>query len=266
MALCTLPTPDAKTYAPTLPGGGALGDFATMTYSGSGDVTGTVQAVDVTLPPAETPNSSTSGCEAEDFAGFTPGNVALVQRGNCTFEQKAKNAVAAGAKAVIVFNEGQAGRTDAVQGTLNQPGITVPVVGASFATGADLADPAGTTVRVKTDTESEVRTTYNVIADSKKGRADHVVMTGAHLDSVVPGPGINDNGSGSSATLEVALRLAKLKTENRLRFAWWGAEEFGLLGSEHYVRALSADEAAQIRLYLNYDMIASPNFAYMIYD
>jgi Zn-dependent M28 family amino/carboxypeptidase len=258
-------SPDPTTYAPTPPDGSSVGDFATMTYSGAGDVTGTVQAVDVMLPPPAEPGS-TSGCEAEDFAGFTAGNIALMQRGTCTFEVKAANAQAAGAIGVVMFNEGQPGRTETLAGTLGTPSFTIPVVGTSFAVGEDLASPAGTVVRIATDTVSETRTTWNVIAESKKGRADRVVMGGAHLDSVLAGPGINDNGSGTAALLEVAVQLGKLPPKNKLRFAWWGAEELGLLGAEHYVTNLSPEQQADIALYLNYDMVASTNFAYKIYD
>ena len=83
-------------------------------------------------------------------------------------------------------------------------------------------------------------------------------MAGAHLDSVQDGPGINDNGSGSAALLETAIQMAKVKPANTVRFAWWGAEESGLLGSEHYVAGLTEDEADAIALYLNFDMVALP--------
>ncbi|NND13105.1 MAG: M28 family peptidase [Acidimicrobiia bacterium] len=91
-------------------------------------------------------------------------------------------------------------------------------------------------------------------------------MVGAHLDSVGEGPGIQDNGSGSGAILEVALQMAKVKPVNQVRFAWWGAEEAGLLGSEHYVDNLSDEELDKIALYLNFDMIGSPNYFFGIYD
>ncbi|MFD1934832.1 MULTISPECIES: M28 family metallopeptidase [Nonomuraea] len=251
----TAPTP--KTYVPAT-------DFATMTYSGSGDVTGTVQAVDLVLPPTPAP-SSTSGCEASDFAGFTAGNIALLQRGTCTFQVKAENAQAAGASAVIIFNEGQPGRDGLLTGTAGAP-FTIPVVGTTFAAGNELA-AAGTAVRVTTRTESDLhRKTRNIIADHRSGDPNKVVALGAHLDSVVAGPGINDNGSGSAAILETALRLAALPTKNKLRFHFWGAEELGLLGSKHYVAGLSAEERAKIKLYLNFDMIASPNYTFGVYD
>lgn len=260
----TAPTP--KTYAPTPPDGSTVGDFATMTYSGSGDVTAAVQNVDLQLPPGPTPSSSTSGCEAADFASFTAGSVALVQRGTCTFQVKAENAQAAGAAAVIIMNEGQPGRTDTLQGTLGEPSVHIPVVGVSFAVGQELASTAGTSVHVRTDTVSEVRTTSNVIADSKWGDPNKVVQLGAHLDSVLAGPGINDNGSGSATILELATKLGALPTRNKLRFSFWSAEELGLLGSEHYVASLSAQEQAKIALYLNFDMVGSPNYALKIYD
>jgi Zn-dependent M28 family amino/carboxypeptidase len=197
----------------------------TFTYSGSGNVTAGVTAVDVTVPPAPTP-SSTSGCEPGDFAGFPAGNVALIQRGTCTFHDKALNAQTAGASAVVIFNEGQPGRTDLIVGTLGTAEFTLPVVGLSFADGAaivnQLSANQAVTLHVATSTESETRQTFNVLADTKTGDPNNVVVVGAHLDSVVPGPGINDNGSGSATILEIASQLAKFKTTNRVRFAWWG--------------------------------------------
>lgn len=264
-ALLQRTAPSPKTYAPTPPDGSSVGEFATMTYSGSGDVTGAVADVDLMLPPGPEANASTSGCETSDFAGFPAGAVALVQRGTCTFQVKAENAQAAGASAVIIMNEGQPGRTDTLQGTLGEPTVHIPVVGVSFAVGQELS-AAGTTVRVTTDTTSEIRTTHNVIADSRWGDANRVVQLGAHLDSVLAGPGINDNGLGSAAILEVATVLGKIPTRNKLRFSFWSAEELGLLGAEHYVASLSPADLANIKLYLNFDMVGSPNYALKIYD
>ncbi len=247
-----------------------LAGFFTMQYSGSGDVTALVQpTVDVIIPPDPVPGTSNSGCEPEDFDGFVEGNIALVQRGTCTFAQKAINAEAAGAAGVIIFNEGQPGRTDAILGTLGAPDVSIPVVGASFAIGEELynLDQAGdVTVHLFTSTISEIRATSNVFAESVTGNDDNVVMVGAHLDSVAEGPGINDNGSGSAAVLEVALQMKKVKPRNTLRFAWWGAEESGLLGSEFYVSNLRPEELAKIKLYLNFDMVGSPNFVRFVYD
>lgn len=255
--------PNQKTYAE-----GA--DFFTMEYSGSGDVTAQVQPVDVTIPPSPTP-SSTSGCEATDFAGFVSGRIALIQRGTCTFREKADNAKAAGAIGVIIFNEGQPGRTDAFGGTLSPPLFDRPVVGTSFAVGEELynlANSGGVTVHLATTTQITVTPSKNVLAETKTGLSDRTVVVGAHLDSVPEGPGINDNGSGSSTILETAIQMAKLNIQptNRVRFAWWGAEESGLIGSTHYVSQLSKREIKNIALNLNFDMVGSPNFVRFVYD
>jgi Zn-dependent M28 family amino/carboxypeptidase len=243
-----LAPPPAVTYTPDE-------DFITMTYSGNGDVTTTAEGVD--LPPT----GLGSGCEPEDFGAFTAGNIAVTQRGGCTFAQKAMNAEAAGAVGVVIFN--QPAGAAAFAGTLSAPVVTIPVVGSSWDVGQELL---GATVRLRTDTIAETRLTHNVFAETPGGRADNVVMVGAHLDSVVQGPGINDNGSGSSALIEVARMMRKANIENKVRFAWWGAEELGLLGSDHYVYTLPDDEREDIALYLNFDMIASPNYVRFVYD
>ena len=251
-------------------------DYETVTYeySGSGDVTGRlVPTNDVQIPPGPTAGSSNSGCQPEDFvpASTTEDQVALIQRGDCDFSVKAANAEAAGYDAAIIFNEGQEGRTEVFEGTLGSPDFDIPVVGASFAAGQELFDAAQNgpvVVRVFTSTASEPRETQNVIADTPRGRADRTVVVGAHLDSVLEGPGINDNGSGTATILETALQMSELgiRPENRARFAFWGAEESGLLGSEHYVANLSKTQLDQISLNLNFDMLGSPNFVRFVYD
>jgi aminopeptidase S len=90
-------------------------------------------------------------------------------------------------------------------------------------------------------------------------------MAGGHLDSVPGGPGVNDNGSGVAALLEVARALAP-RPPGRVRLAFWGGEEEGLLGSRAYVRALSEDERNDIRAYLNFDMLGSPNSVPAVYS
>jgi Zn-dependent M28 family amino/carboxypeptidase len=137
-------------------------------------------------------------------------------------------------------------------------------VGASFADGVALSQP-GSTAFVEV-LPAETRTDFNVIAEMTGTNDDNVVMAGAHLDSVIEGPGINDNGSGSAALLETALMMAKVKPENTVRFAWWAAEEQGLVGSADYVAGLSPAESERIALYLNYDMVGSPNYIFLVYD
>jgi aminopeptidase S len=128
-------------------------------------------------------------------------------------------------------------------------------------------DAAGYTTAIQQFTASG-RTGYNLIADWPGGDTDQVVMAGSHLDSVSSGPGINDNGSGSAAVLETALAVARAqyKPAKHLRFAWWGAEELGLVGSRHYVNSLSSANRSRISGYLNFDMIGSPNPGYFVYD
>ncbi|NNG01589.1 MAG: M28 family peptidase [Desulfobacteraceae bacterium] len=255
--------PDSVVYPPNDRAG-----FITMTYSGSGDVTAPVEAVDLLLPPAEEPNTSTSGCEPDDFTGFTAGNIALLQRGGCSFYDKAMNAQNAGAVGVIIFNEGQVGRVDAFGGTLGQSDFTVPIVGANFNIGIELSGLPGAEVRLTTDTISEIRETFNLIADTPGGDEKSTIMVGAHVDSVTAGPGINDNGSGTAAILETALKIGWLgkKYNNKVRFAFWGAEELGLHGSEYYVANLTPEAFANIRCYLNFDMIGSSNYVRFVYD
>jgi carboxypeptidase Q len=129
---------------------------------------------------------------------------------------------------------------------------------------------AGETVTGVADVYSDIRnvTTYNVIAETKCGDHDNVLVLGAHADSVFDGPGINDDGSGTIGILTTSIELSKYRTNNAVRFCWWAGEEFGLLGSTHYVETLNetASEIEKIKLYLNFDMIASPNFVYATFD
>ncbi|MGW1713738.1 M28 family metallopeptidase [Streptomyces sp. NPDC002156] len=128
-------------------------------------------------------------------------------------------------------------------------------------------DAAGFTTTIQQFTASS-RTGYNLIADWPGGDPEQVIMAGSHLDSVTSGAGINDNGSGSAAVLEIALAVSRAQYQptKHLRFAWWGAEELGLVGSRYYVNNLSAANRARIDGYLNFDMIGSPNPGYFVYD
>ncbi|MGV9688691.1 M28 family metallopeptidase [Streptomyces sp. NPDC003444] len=128
-------------------------------------------------------------------------------------------------------------------------------------------DAAGYTTSLQTFTSSGA-TGYNLIADWPGGDPNQVLMAGSHLDSVSSGPGINDNGSGSAAILETALAVSRAgyQPSKHLRFAWWGAEELGLVGSKYYVNNLPTTERSKIKGYLNFDMIGSPNPGYFVYD
>jgi hypothetical protein len=258
-------TPVAATY-----------ETGVFTGSGSGTVEGQVIPVDINLTGDR---ASTSGCEPADFAGIDwsgDADIALIQRGTCFFGTKAFYAEQAGAEAVIIFNQGNtpdrealivADATSVDEPIPGAPGpVThgIPVVGASFADGVALSQP-GSTAFVEV-LPAEIREDFNVIAELPGKNEDNVVMAGAHLDSVIEGPGINDNGSGSAALLETALLMANLNPENTLRFAWWAAEEQGLVGSADYVAGLSEAELDRIALYMNYDMVGSPNYYFGVYD
>ena len=260
-------SPSPRTYLLT-------DDFLTMEYSGSGHVTGEIVATnDVVVPPGATASTSNSGCEPGDFASAstTEDQVALVQRGTCDFVVKARNAQAPGYDAVIIFNEGQEGRQETLNGTLGGVESTIPVIGASFAVGEELYNlsrQGDVVVRVFTSTRSETRHTANLLADTKAGRDDRVVVVGSRLDSVPEGPGISDNGSGSAQDLEIAPQMARLgiAPRNRVRFAWWGAEESGLIGSQFYVDSLTKPALKKIAVNLNFDVVGSPNFVRFVYD
>ncbi|MGH1564011.1 M20/M25/M40 family metallo-hydrolase [Mumia sp. DW29H23] len=257
-------------------------DYATdvFDYSGDGDVTGVVVPANNNVIPATPEPSSTAGCEPGDFDPAPAEDaIALVQRGGCDFAVKADNAVAAGYDALIIFNEGNPGRTDLTIGTLGGE-KPIPVVGLSYADAVAIIEQLETgpvTLRVTTDVENDPdRTTWNVIAnlspkDLKKVKnKDEVVVVGAHLDSVAAGPGINDNGSGTAGILTIAQKMADLKLTKKLtrpvRFAFWGAEESGLLGSEHYVASLTDNQRSKLYANLNFDMIGSPNYVRFVYD
>jgi Zn-dependent M28 family amino/carboxypeptidase len=252
----------SQTLAARLAVAGTAVPINTMTYSPSTPVGG------ITAPLYVHPASdATPGCEATDFTpAAVSGKIALIRRGpaGCTFAIKAANAAASGAVGAIIFNN----VPGPINGTLSDPAnATIPVGGISDTDGAALAAQAGASVNLELRAILEPRTSYNVIAETQTGRHDNVVMAGAHLDSVTEGPGINDNGSGSAALLETALQLGgTARVNNAVRFAWWSAEEFGLVGSNFYVDQLDFEEQLNIALYLNFDMIASPNAAYFVYD
>ncbi len=246
-------SPSAVQQVAPPPAGGLA--HSVFSYSGSGDVT-----APVTLLSGADPSP---GCDASDYAGFPAGNIALIARGSCTFQVKAQNANSAGAAAVVIYNNA----AGAFTGTLSSAfTINMPVVAVSGADGQQLAATPGLVMRVKTETFRGTATSYNVLAEIRTGNANNVIMVGAHLDAVNAGPGINDNGSGVGAVLETALHMARVKTRNNVRFAFWGAEEAGLVGSTYYVNTRSADELNRIALYLNFDVLGSPNHVFFVLD
>jgi Zn-dependent M28 family amino/carboxypeptidase len=250
----------------------------------SGQSTGTTTSAlqpagGIVIPPTTAPSSS-SGCTAGDFSGFVPGRIALIQRGSCNFGVKVQNAQAAGASGVIIFNEGNPGRTSVFAGSLidaaGNPIIpTIPVAFTSFDIGNDLYTQYQTAVQggsplpvmslaidaiVKPNTDD-----YNVIADSPGGDKNHVVVVDAHLDAIY-GAGMLDNASGSATILDVAQMMKNVNPLNKVRFIWFGGEELGLLGSSYYVNNLSSTDLSHIGYDLDADVMATPNYIIGILD
>ncbi len=251
----------------------AAGDYIVAEFSGSGNVTAPIITTGTAqLPPSGGPGSGTDGCEPSDWAGkVLTGKIALVQRGTCTFADKIALADQLGAAAVLVFNDGFPDREEPIEIGAN-PFTAIPVAMTSATVGAALYNAAAggaVNVTFNVSATTEEVTQYNLIADSRRGDPDRTIVVGAHLDSVDEGPGVNDNASGTSATLKIAEAIAELKKQprNRIRFAWWGAEEAGLVGSTAYVAGLiKSGQIDEIEANLNFDMLASPNFARFVYD
>jgi Zn-dependent M28 family amino/carboxypeptidase len=222
-------------------------------------------SVGVTGPLVAVPTDKDPGCKASDYDGLpVNGAVVLVDRGTCSFAQKEDAAVQRGAVAMIVADNVI---EDHMGGTLGEnKEVKIPVVSVSKADGALLRSESGSAT-LKLSAETTTLHARNVIAQTRTGLTSDVVMAGAHLDSVPEGPGINDNGSGVAAVLETALQLGSSpQIHNAVRFGFWGAEELGLVGSRKYVESLDVNALKDIALYLNFDMLASPNPGYFTYD
>ncbi|MFL1381680.1 MULTISPECIES: M28 family peptidase [unclassified Nocardiopsis] len=229
-------------------------DFLTMSYSNAGDVTAPAVAVDA--------GSADSGCTADDFEGFPEGAIAITVRGSCPFADKVANAAAAGASAALVVNNAD----EVFAGTVSELS-EIPAIGVSGTAGAELLATEGLELRVKVDATVVEESSFSVLAETAGGRADNVVVVGAHLDGVEDGPAINDNGSGTAFVLETAIQLATQDApKNKVRFAFWGTEEEGLVGSTEYVGSLTDGQLDDIALYLNFDMIGSHNYARFVLD
>jgi Peptidase family M28/PA domain len=260
-------TPVLREESPTPRSFGLGTDFNPGPVAGS--TSAKLQPAGGIVVPATPAPSSASGCQASDFAGFLPGNIALIQRGTCTFAQKVANAEAAGASAAVIFNEGNPGRTGVFAGSLAGT-EHIPVLFTSYDVGTQLLaqySPGSgpvLTIDVKA-IEDPNRSDWNVIADSKGGDPNNILVIDAHLDAIY-GAGMLDNASGSAAILDIAQQLRNTNTRNKLRFIWFGGEELGLLGSDHYVNTLPAAELAKIKFDLDADVLATPNYVAGVLD
>ena len=221
--------------------------------------------VGATGPLVAVPVDASPGCNASDYDNLPiNGAVVLVDRGTCPFAQKENAAVQRGAVAMVIADNVV---EEQMSGTLGETtDVKIPVVSVTKSDGALLRTTVGPAT-VKVSAETKTMQARNVIAQTKTGLTSDVVMAGAHLDSVPEGPGINDNGSGVAAVLETALQLGSSpEIHNAVRFGFWGAEELGLIGSRKYVESLDVNALKDIALYLNFDMLASPNPGYFTYD
>jgi Iap family predicted aminopeptidase len=223
-------------------------DFVAAEYSGSRTFQARVRPFD------------TRACDADELGELTKQDVAVVARGTCTFRRKALNAQLAGAGALVVVDREE---DEPVAATLGDPErIDIPVLAATGDAAARLTRATGP-VRVSVDAVSVTRKTDNVIAETGPRDDGRVVMAGAHLDSVKAGPGVNDDGSGMAALLEIARRTADTPG---LRLGFWTAEEVGLFGSRHYVEELDREERERIRAYVNLDMVGTEKGRVLVYD
>lgn len=218
----------------------------------------------ITLRPAKP-----SGCRTADYDGVSvKGAISVVDDTGCSVVDKQNVAVSEGAVGLLVVSGPR-------QGGGSPPGLftpgyyrglTVPVGVIDAATNSALRR---TTARVTLvlDGKPVMAKGRNILAQTKTGNTDNVVVAGAHIDSSAASPGINDNGSGVAALLETASALGpRPQTANAVRFAFWGSEQNGLAGATSYVRGLSAEQLDQIALYLDFDMIGSSNAGYFTYD
>lgn len=204
-----------------------------------------------------------AACSVDNYEGIdAEGKIVLVERGLCpdqtTFAGKVKPAAAAGAAAVVLYNSDAAKLT---AGSLSMPGPEyVPAALIDQEPGQTLKErlEAGETVEAHATIVQiiEERITQNVFAETDGGDAENLIVLGAHLHSVPAGPGINDDGSGTSLILELAKALSHFSTNLKVRFGWWGAEENGLLGSRFYVNNMTNTEINDLLLYLNFDMVS----------
>lgn len=207
------------------------------------------------------------GCSSENYPSSVKGNIAFISRGTCSFGDKSAQAGKAGAIAAVIYNN-EKGELSGTLGTPDDDHV------ATFGIPLVDAEPLlkklenGETVDAIAYISSWVNTsiTRNIVIQTAEGDPNNCVALGAHSDSVEAGPGINDDGSGTLSLLEVAKQLTKFRVNNCVRFAWWSAEEEGLVGSSYYASNLAADENLKVRLFMDYDMLASPNFAYQVYN
>ncbi|MDA1476803.1 M20/M25/M40 family metallo-hydrolase [Bacillus sp. CLL-3-40] len=189
-----------------------------------------------------------------DFTEDVKGKVAVISRGELTFYEKAKNAADAGAAAVIIYNNKDS--LAALIPNLAGKTVDIPVVGIGKEDGEKLLTKTKATLKLDA---LKHQTSQNVIGvrRAKGVKKPDIVYITSHYDSVPYGPGANDNASGTSVVLELARTMKNIPADKEIRFIAFGAEEIGLLGSEHYVSKLSDQEVKRSAANFNLDMVAT---------
>ena len=240
-------------------------DFRTMLYSAAATAEGPVVTIGWD-PDARTADGP--GCDASDYAGVPDGAIVLIRPGDCWRRSAVELAQAAGAAALVTAVP-WSGRHEVRRHTLIDPeGIAIPALAATKDVGDALAAAAavGGRARITTTGSTEQRWVRSILAELPGSDPDRVVIVGAHLDSTMDGPGLNDNGTGIAVLLELARAAVGTLPRATIRFAFWAAEEPGLRGSARYVERLSPEERKRIVAYLNADMLGSPNGIHGVYD
>jgi hypothetical protein len=243
----------------------AAGEVLPLIFAPPGDVEGPVVAIDLV---AGAPDRTGKGCAVTHYGDLPEGAIVVVRSGECLRRDQVIAAQQAGAAAFIAVYPFAAPGL-AYRPTLIEPRfLEIPAAGVSRAAMDALVDAAatGATARLVTRARTTSGPTRSVIAELPGSQAGPVIMLGAHLDSVLDGPGINDDGSGVAALLEIARALQGTRPRATIRLAFWSGEELGLHGSFRYASALTAEDAQAILAYANVDMIASPNGFAGVYD
>lgn len=208
-----------------------------------------------------------AGCTAADYGTRTmTGAIAVVDDTGCSVVDKHNTAAAEGAVGLLVVSgaSGSSPRGLFPPGYYQQLKMPVAVIDKDADAALRRTDSQ---VQLTLDAEAQMVKSRNVVAQTKTGDTHNVVMAGAHLDTVAGSPGINDDGTGVAALLETASALGSSpQVRNAVRFGFWGAKEAVLAGSTKYVAGLDGDQLDDIALYLDFDLLGSPNAGFFTYD
>ncbi|PHH66166.1 hypothetical protein CDD81_229 [Ophiocordyceps australis] len=226
-----------------------------------------------TLVDTRTNSTHGSACLEEQWEGIVAtGKIAVIMRGGCPIAQKVKLALKKGAIAVIIYHhvEDKNGVPGGSMGIQNA-GRLLPTVLIDHHTGMDLrfrmSKEMQCNVHMRVDCVTEMRKGSNLLVDTKVGSPRSIILVGAHLDTLPLSPGMNDNGSGVAAVIEMARAMREyFGFENQIRFAFWGGHFNGMAGSEYYASQLTEEELDMHKFYLDLDMLGATNPTWTVYS